>query len=118
MSALIAPLAISSFSSPMDLPVVREISSSGLKPALIIWLRSWPVSLPVEDIWANANVSDSIFCASPWEISPSWPSLRVASSALIPNAMRVWVFFAKSSMPNGVFAAWVFRSLTSCWAFA
>ena len=118
MSALIAPFSISSLSSPTLLPVFLLISCRGLNPALIICSRSCPESLPALETCAKASVRDSSFWASPWEISPSWPSRSFASSALMPNAIRVWVFLARSSIPNGVFAAVIFRSLTSCWALA
>ena len=58
MSAEILPFDISSFSTPMDFPVLREISDSGLKPALIIWSRSSPESFPAEVICEKASVSE------------------------------------------------------------
>ena len=70
MSAEMAPADISSLSSLMLLPVFRLISVSGLKPALIIWSKSCPMSLPVADICEKASVSDWNRCASPMLMSP------------------------------------------------
>ena len=48
MSAEIAPFSMSLRSSAMLLPVISEISRSGLKPASIIMFSSSPVSLPCD----------------------------------------------------------------------
>ena len=101
ISALIAPLLISSFSCDTLFPVWFAISVRGLKPALIIWSKSCPISLPVADICEKARVSELKFCLLPIEMSPIAWIYRGTFSASILNPTIIFVAAVISPNSNG-----------------
>ena len=105
MSAEIAPADISSLSSEMLLPVIFDISTRGLKPALIICNRSCPISLPVEDICEKASTSELNFSLLPIEISPICRSMGMTFSASTLKPRSVCAPLARSPSCIGVLTA-------------
>ena len=74
----------------MLLPVFWLMTSSGLNPALIICIKSWPISLPLLVAWLKANASEFIFCLSPRAMSPMFFSFPKANSASRPKDIIVF----------------------------
>ena len=119
MSAEMAPLDISSLSSPILLPVLSAITASGEKPALIICKRSCPINFPTDCICEKDSVSAWNFCASPIEMSPIALSIGIISSGLTLKPSIVCAPLARSFSWRGVAAANSFicriSSALACW---
>ena len=112
ISKVMLPCDISSFRVPMLLPVRFDISSSGLKPALMSCSRSCPCSLPAERICEKANVSELSFSASPIDTSPNIRRLSTTSVSLKPKPSIVCAFL-NTSVPRMVFCCRSTSSLVS-----
>jgi len=92
------PFSISSFNTPMDFPVLREISDSGLNPALIICSRSCPISRPDAVICEKASVNEFNLFRSPIAISPSALMLGMIRSCAMPNESIIFAASCNSAV--------------------
>ena len=82
----------------MDLPVLRDISESGLKPALIICNKSSPESFPAEVICEKASVRESSLFLSPIAMSPNAFMLGMILSCAIPNESIIFAASCRSAV--------------------
>lgn len=92
-------------SSAIDIQVLRDMASSGLKPTFTIWSKSCPIKKPVAFTCEKDNDSDASLSLFPIAMSPSIFIFPMTSFCATQNPSIVEVAFAKSSLENGVFAA-------------
>ena len=114
-----APRAISSLSSPTLRPVRSLICARGLNPALIICMRSCPMSRPEAEAWLKASASAWNLALSPMLMSPIASSRGATSRLATPKPSIVWAALARSPSAMGVRAAKPRRrpksASASCW---
>ena len=110
ISKEIAPSPIRSLSSATLLPVCWAMTVRGLKPWLIIWRRSCPMSLPHDCTCAKTSARPWNFWRSPIAMSPSVFSDGMTVWTSAPKESRSFDALERSSKVRGVDEAKARRS--------